>query len=292
MINTTEIPLNPKHLEDMERFLDIREKTISVAPIIEGYKNTFGIDVKRYFGDLTEIYIYQDPRTGYRYYYPPVMGDSFFYEQLEKKRWYYMNDKWEHKLAEKLLKCGDLVLEVGCGYGAFLSKLKTNSIGLEINKKAVASAKEKGLNIIEKTIEEYAKDTSETFDFICAFQVLEHLADPYSFISYCLCVLRPNGKLFIAVPNNDSFIKRDKMGLLNHPPHHIGLWNAESLKGLAKIFGLKVKLYYEPLQKYHYDWYCNLLGIKGRVPMAIARRVLPFISSFIRGHSICAVFEK
>jgi len=40
------------------------------------------------------------------------------------------------------------------------------------------------------------------------------------------------------------------------PPHHMGLWNEEVFKNIAKVFNLKfVKVHFEPLQEYHKEYF-------------------------------------
>lgn len=284
--------------------------TISVDTLITGYQKSFEIDVKLYFKGVKEIAVYECIHTGYRFYYPFHMdGDSIFYQKLEKLSWYYMPWKWEHKVTMKLLRKGDKVLEVGSGGLGFAKKLKDHGFditGLELNKESVVAATEVGLNIQEQTVQNHAISNFESYDVVCSYQVLEHITEVSSFLRAQVDCLKQGGKLIICVPNNDSFIKYSKGGLLNFPPHHMGLWNKKSLTSIAKLYNLRVdKVLFEPLQEYHIHWYANSMITEVINKIPLLRRLflklklkgmyMYFIKKFkntIKGHSIMVVYTK
>lgn len=71
---------------------------------------------------------------------------------------------------------------------------------------AVQVAKERyGLTLIPGQIE--MMDLGRTFDNITMFHVLEHVPDPGHTIATCVEILSPNGRLFIAVPNEIEALK-------------------------------------------------------------------------------------
>jgi hypothetical protein len=98
------------------------------------------------------------------------------------------------------------------------------------------------------------------------------------------------------VPNHDSFVGLDKMGILDMPPHHMGLWDEKSLRSLCKIFDIQLnKLYFEPLQSYHVDYY---LGIMRRVIgneyglHNILEELIRICPQIIKGHTVLAEYTK
>jgi SAM-dependent methyltransferase len=154
-----------------------------------------------------------------------------------------------------------------------------------------------------------ARERPGSFDAACAFQVLEHIPEPRAFIDAMVKLVRPGGKVMFAVPNNDSFIRRDRGDLLNQPPHHMLRWDRRSLAALAGIWPLEVARFArEPLAEYHTQYYASLLttapGASGSMepapaPMKLARRVLagllrrlPPIRRLIPGHSIYVCFRR
>jgi len=51
---------------------------------------------------------------------------------------------------------------------------------------------------------EQAELPPATFDAVTLWDVLEHVADPLGFLTTCRCLLKPQGRLFLNVPNLDS----------------------------------------------------------------------------------------
>ncbi|MDR0801808.1 class I SAM-dependent methyltransferase [Fluviicola sp.] len=285
---------------------------IPASLIINQYQKQFNIDVTNVFGNLKEVEIYQCDTSGYRFYYPlNLSGDSKFYEKLQEYDWYYLPWKWEHAEFSKLVRDHDQILEVGCGKGDFIHNLiKQNDtiqcVGLELNESSVKSFER--FEILNERIENHCKANKEKYDLVCSFQVLEHISDVSPFLHSKIDCLKKNGTLVICVPNNDSFIKYGDQDVLNMPPHHMGLWNTESLKSIGKYYGVElIDIKYEPLQDYHFDFYFRLslkkyLGdflSKSINRIFVITRLNYFVSKYlkkrsnkIKGHSILAIYRK
>ncbi|HXF90561.1 MAG TPA: class I SAM-dependent methyltransferase [Candidatus Nitrosotenuis sp.] len=286
------------------------EREIDCETIIKIYKGVYKIDVARFFKGLTKVQLFRCLDTGYRFYYPfSVGGDSEFYEALQQLSWYYMDWKWEHEIARNLIKEGDKILEIGCGHGAFLKRIsneyKIKCVGLELNHSAILSGKQKGLMILNERIENHALQNPQTYDIVCVFQVVEHIADIKGFLEAAINALKSGGKLIISVPNNDSFIRYARASVLNMPPHHMGLWNRDSLAKLQDFFPLQLlEVHFEPLQPQHYSFYISvqLSRIFSRfiiVNKIIDRLLNPFASILLRsfskkiiGHTVLVVYKK
>jgi SAM-dependent methyltransferase len=221
-------------------------KVISIPSklIIEIYLKDLKIDVSRFFkADTVEIFECLD--TGYKFYYPfDIVGDDKLYEDLQATGGYYSKWNWEHQMAFNQIKPTDKVLEVGCGDGGFIWRLKEANIdccGLELNKKAVEACRKKGLAVFDELLDEHKLKHSGYYDVVCSFQVLEHICDVRSFINDTIDVVKAGGKIIFGVPNNNPFIfKRDIYHTLNMPPHHMGLWSEESFKSLENYYPFKV----------------------------------------------------
>ena len=288
----------------------ILEKVIPVKDLVLGYQRQFNLSIQKYFEDIENIELYQCQHTSYRFFYPlNIEGDGDFYKLLQEFDWYYMPWKWEHEFTKNKLKGHEKVLEVGCGGLGFienLSKAGYDITGLELNEKSVEKAKIAYLKVLKETIQEHSLMNFEKYDVVCSFQVLEHISEVNSFVqAQCDC-LRKGGKLIIAVPNNDSFIKYIEGGLLNFPPHHMGWWNKKSLFALTKIFALKVeKVVYEPLQDYHFDWYVtatfqktiNKFGflnffLKRTLVKQFYKTLVKQYQHKIKGHTMIVIFSK
>ncbi len=288
------------------------QSEISKERLIDEYKNQFNIDISDILSSTDSIELYKCKKSNYKFYSPfNITGNSRFYERLQKYDWYYMPWKWEHQVCNKLISEGKKILEVGCGNGDFLRNISKQHeniqcIGLELNESTVIS--EENLKIINRSVEDYSVEYEGEFDLVCSFQVLEHIPTVNSFLKAKIKCLKDNGLLVISVPNNDSFIKHDRFSILNMPPHHMGLWTEESLKMIANYFNLELlKIEFEPLQAYHFEWYFNVM-IRKTLGKYIAKHFLRVIkllklrgilikyvknrANKIHGHTILIVLRK
>ena len=197
------------------------------------YQKRFRVDVSKYFKGLTKIEVAECSETGYRFYYPfEIAGDGPFYEELQKAMSgddsYYRPWGYDHQFAFEKINKDERVLDIGCGSGNFLKKIreKTDKVyGLEFNNKAIEDCKKEGLTVFAETIEQHAERHAGFYDVVCAFQVLEHIHKINEFITAAVKVLRKGGSLIIGVPNNEPYFQRfNKYSTLNLPPHHMGLW--------------------------------------------------------------------
>ena len=283
--------------------------TIDSSYLIDQYKKQLNINIERCVHKVDQIQVWRCLATGYEFFYPlNIAGDGKFYEDLSSFDWYYMPWKWEHQIAKSLVKENDKVLEIGCADGNFLVNIKPITPylkGLELNEKALKKGLQSGLDVELKTIEEFAKTNANSFDFICTFQVVEHIADIKPFIDACLLTLKIGGKLLISVPNNNSFLGLNRNNILNMPPHHMGRWNETSLQNLEKYFPMKMlNTYIEPLQAYHYESYFKVASDivfkkYGKIGRYIFKRFKglfrPLFSQsekLFKGFTIIGVYEK
>ena len=172
---------------------------INPGDIIHLYKKIKCVDVSRFFNGYNKIEVRECESTGYRFYYPfSAAGDSKFYESMHISGDYYRPWSYDHQLAYDTVEKDDVVLEIGCGSGMLLEKVKekTQSVsGLEFHQTAVDECKKKGLDVINESIEEHAGKRKEYYDVVCIIQVLEHVTDVHSFLSSAVRVLKKGGKL-------------------------------------------------------------------------------------------------
>ena len=130
--------------------------------------------------------------------------DGFF-------NWLYQTvRKHTIKTKTKLLKkvtSGGKHLDIGCGTGEFLNSCKKHGFkteGIEPSK----IAREKAINNYNLSVKE-STDLSlykgSSFDSISMWHVLEHISDLNENISHLHRILKPGGKLIVAVPNHKSW---------------------------------------------------------------------------------------
>lgn len=150
---------------------------------------------------------------------PDVIGKYYksenYYSHQENKKGFIpriyefvksFNIKRKVRLAVEGLKPGN-VLDIGCGVGDFLHALQGQGwsvTGIEPDDDARAIA-QKRLGVSLLTPRDYASLPDHNFDLITLWHVLEHVDDLHSQIQEFQRLLKPGGRLLIAVPDFKSF---------------------------------------------------------------------------------------
>jgi len=277
------------------------------------YQRQFGIQLADHLQGITEINFYRCEVCTLRYFHPPIVGSQDFYARLSRLEWYYLTEKSEYRIAASIIPPGVRILDIGCGDGKFSKWVsQCNYVGLDTNFGG------RGTTILSESISEHALRHPAAYDFVCAFQVLEHVVDIDAFVEECLRCLRPGGLFIVSVPAADSFVAKTINSLLNLPPHHLSWWPDTALQYLALKYHLSIEsLTHEPLERIHYRWYSSNWAfglvspfVKGRNrlinisssfhlimglmrPVALLRRwFLPLTYRSIPGHSVVAVYRK
>jgi SAM-dependent methyltransferase len=159
-------------------------------------------------------YVFDSPRPSAAqiavFYSQPGKYDSWLREERSR------DALWQRRLAKFLPhKAEGNLLDIGAGVGQFLYLARgsfTEVAGTEVSRSAIKIAKDKyGIELYEGEAEALPLPPA-AFDNICLFHVLEHVAGPSGLLGRCRELLRPQGTLVIAVPNDvlawSSWIKK------------------------------------------------------------------------------------
>lgn len=133
-------------------------------------------------------------KVNYKGYFRRHFNVSFSEKDiLNYKKWFY--SQWNFINSKIKIKPDDKILEIGSGFGGFYNFLKTkkNYVGLELDPDAVQFANKyfDTKNFKNRSIEELK--TGENFDFVFAFEVLEHLQNPLDVIERISRLLKVKG---------------------------------------------------------------------------------------------------
>ncbi|MCK4817502.1 class I SAM-dependent methyltransferase, partial [bacterium] len=159
-------------------------------------------------------------------------------------------DPWEDQFLIRLFSALELVspmgslLDIGCGWGQlirFASSLGWKAEGLEIDKIRYDFCRVKGLNALNKDLNE-ANFSEETFDVVTAIQVLEHLSNPKGTIQLVHHILKRDGVFVIDVPNFRSLssIRHRANWHIIHPVEHLYYYTYPVLKRMLTDSGFQI----------------------------------------------------
>lgn len=183
---------------------------------------------------------------GFEFCDPHLAGNESFYQELQQqKENYYPEGSQEFGRCLRFARGKGIktVLDVGCGAGAFLDMAKgagLQTFGVELNSKAAESARTKGHQIYDVLLSELIRrDSLPKFDLVTAWQVLEHVSTPVQFLREAARLVRPEGFLAVAVPNEEGIHRICPLNPHCWPPHHVTRWRLRDLKHLGKLLELE-----------------------------------------------------
>ncbi len=135
-------------------------------------------------------------------------------------------------------------LDVGCSSGAFVRAARAEGVdarGIELAGPAVANARASGLPVERSRIEEHIPE--QPYDCVTAFDVLEHVQDPTSFVTNAKRLLGPSGKLALTVPNLASVTCRvmRRHWYFYIPDGHLYYFTPRTLTALLRRNGFEVE---------------------------------------------------
>lgn len=137
------------------------------------------------------------------------------------------------------------ILDVGCGAGFFLDEAQKQNwdcIGVDFANETINYGISKfNLNLITGDFLSI-KFPREKYDVITLNQVIEHLSNPMPTLKKVHALLKYNGIVCIATPNNQSIMSKIQKENFNYiiPPEHIIYFSPQNFSKLLTFFGYKI----------------------------------------------------
>lgn len=170
------------------------------------------------------------------------------YENLDK--FYKDNFNLSHKKMKLVLNFvnpGETMIDVGCGTGEFLLRLRDKFkilVGIDINPNAINFSKmkvgdDKKIFLYYGELESF-KFQNENFNLCLCLDVLEHVTHLLPLLKEIYRILKNNGQLIVTVPNWYDIIATK---LLKKNPFHINTFTPWRWIKILKKVGFKIKCY-------------------------------------------------
>lgn len=154
-----------------------------------------------------------------------------------------INLKHKYRLATNGMQPGKL-LDIGCGVGDFLHTAEMHGwecIGVEPSEdaKTIAQKRMKGTIITSEELESFSDGA---FDMITMWHVLEHVDDLKWQIAQLQRLVKPSGRVIIAVPNYKSFDGQyyKEQWAAYDVPRHLNHFNCNTLTKIFKTNNLEL----------------------------------------------------
>lgn len=198
-----------------------------------GYRHSRSLDRKSYKG--LRRFVLEN-----RYHYPSLRGGN----PSSLKQWAAFFLSFVMAKGAVPYRGDGRFLDVGCGGGSYLYRLKGwgwEVYGVEPSAAGVKQARALGLDVRHGELPE-ARFPQSYFDVIRLNNVLEHLTDPRGTLREVRRILKPDGIVYITVPNTRSFnfwlFGKNWYGL--DAPRHVISYCPRALKFLCGATGFKI----------------------------------------------------
>ncbi len=229
---------------------------VSANLLADLWRYEFRVDVRPSFNGTTRFGLWESP-TGLYFFDPMLVGDQAFYTSFysllddapAQGTWHGRirramkvsgvptrdTLRAEFRLAARHVSPGDHVLDVGSGPGQFRHLIPASRYtGLDPH----FGDDEAAPWASSETLAEHLASGTRAYDVVSAFQVLEHVTSPVTFLSEMARAARPGGKVIVGVPHVPSAHTRIPNYLINAVPHHLTWWTDAALQAAAARVGL------------------------------------------------------
>jgi SAM-dependent methyltransferase len=138
------------------------------------------------------------------------------------------------------------LFEIGCAYGFFLNAARASFesvAGIDISEDAVRHATQE-LGLSAECGDLLTADLSgRSFDVVCMWDTIEHLAEPRRYVETAADHMVPGALMAVTTGDVGSLVARVQKGRwrLIHPPTHLQYFTRTSLSRLLEASGFRVR---------------------------------------------------
>jgi SAM-dependent methyltransferase len=133
------------------------------------------------------------------------------------------------------------IMDLGCGLGDFTKFLTErgyrNVLGVDPSERNIETARKKGINCIQADSFSDDPNLIGKFDFIIFSHTLEHIFDTFSALENVKRMLKPNGIIYIEVPDASKYCDVDFSPYFFLTYEHVVHYTYEILPKIAGCFG-------------------------------------------------------
>ena len=144
-------------------------------------------------------------------------------------------------LSRSILDRQSRVVEIGCSTGRLLALLRENGFqnvcGIDPSPGCAETARKLyGVPVLTTTLSGLAK-SREKCDFLIMIGVLEHVRDLQGALATVRQILRPNGRVYLDVPDATQFADWPDAPFQEFSTEHINFFSSRSLANLMSVHG-------------------------------------------------------
>lgn len=148
-------------------------------------------------------------------------------------------------------------LDIGCGTGLMLEEASKAGFiveGIDISQGGIEKARERELRVYRSTPEAFFPDTP--YDIVTAFDVIEHVLDPVSFLESVNRLLRTEGIFVLTTPDTNSLFCRlmGKRWYFYIPEQHLFYFNRHNLTTLLTRLRFRVLDTFRAYKALNYEY--------------------------------------
>ena len=135
--------------------------------------------------------------------------------------------------------------DIGAGYGTLLEEVRATGtfarlVAIEPGERLAAECRAKGFDVLQAPVEQLA--SGDELSMCAAFEVFEHVHDPFAFVSAIARLVRPGGIVLMTTLTISGFDLQELWCDSNSimPPHHLNFVSVDGMRQLLARCGLEV----------------------------------------------------